>query len=362
MKRRNVEEVRTEEGLKKKKAHPVRKIVLRVLSVMGVTLLCAVIGVYGLCWVVFCGPSVTARDQLTLSAKGTSALKWLPHVFLDDETVAAIEEANKVVESGQLTDPGLVQIPNDPDDPSVSDEWTDYPAGYRVENVGNGSYRGWMVIVRDPSRLYMATSSDFTNPETAGVRVSTMYEREKASVLINASGFPDEDGMGNGGQPLGLTFSKGKLVYGGTGVRYNGFVGITKDNVVVVGSMTGAQAQSMGMRDGTTFGPVLVVNGEGQRFSSSSGGLNPRTCIGQRADGAILLAVVDGRQPGSVGASYADMAALMLEYGAVNACNMDGGSSCVLMVEGELINHCSGISGPRRLPTYFAIAPLKDEE
>lgn len=357
MKRRTVEPVSPVEELKKRKDHPVRKVVLRILSVLGVTLLCAVVGLYGLCWVVFCGPSTTARDQLTLSAKGTSALKWLPNVFLSDETVDRIVAENQVVESTDVTDPTLVRIPDNNTDPGADDEWVDYPEGYRVETVGNGNYHGWMVIVRDPSRLYMATSSGFTDPEAAGIRVSQMYEREQASVLINASGFPDPDGMGNGGQPLGLTFSKGNLVYGGTSARYSGFVGITDENVLMVGSMTGAEAQAMGMRDGTTFGPVLVVNGEAQGFSAVSGGLNPRTCIGQRADGAILLVVVDGRQPGSIGASYADMAALMLEYGAVNACNLDGGSSSVLMVEGELINHCSGISGPRRLPTYFAISP-----
>lgn len=336
------------------------KVLLRIGAVLLTTVLCALVAVYGLCWVVFCGPSETARDQLTLSAKGTSAMQWLPHVFLPDETVEAIVAENQVVEGTDVTDPSLVKIPDSTDDPSVDDEWADYPEGYRIEKVGNGSYHGWMVIVRDPSRLYMPTSSKFTNPETAGLRVAQMYEREQAPVLINAGGFPDEDGMGNGGQPLGLTFSEGTMVFGNRGSRYSGFVGITDDNVLVVGSMTGAEAQAMGVRDGTTFGPVLVVNGEAQSFSSVSGGLNPRTCIGQRADGAILMVVVDGRQPGSIGASYADMAALMVEYGAVNACNLDGGSSCVLMVEGELINHCSGISGPRRLPTYFGISPLSE--
>ena len=150
------------------------------------------------------------------------------------------------------------------------------------------------------------------------------------------------------------------MVFGNRSPPYTGFARITDDNILVVGSLTGPEAESLGVRDCLTFTPVPAVNDEAQNSRLVPGGPNPRPGIGQRADGAILMVVVDGRQPGSIGASYADMAALMVEYGAVNACNLDGGSSCVLMVEGELINHCTGLSGPRRLPTYFGISPLSE--
>jgi bla regulator protein BlaR1 len=45
----------------------------------------------------------------------------------------------------------------------------------------------------------------------------------------------------------------------------------------------------------------------------------------------------------------------MLEYGAVNAGNLDGGSSSVMVYDGEIINHCASVTGPRRIPTGFIV-------
>ena len=61
--------------------------------------------------------------------------------------------------------------------------------------------------------------------------------------------------------------------------------------------------------------------------ASREAGLNPRTAIGQRSDGAMLLLTIDGRQPSSMGATYEDLIEVMMNYGAVNAANLDGGSS-----------------------------------
>ena len=67
-------------------------------------------------------------------------------------------------------------------------------------------------------------------------------------------------------------------------------------------------------------------------------GLNPRTAIGQRSDGSILLFVTDGRgKSGHLGASSGDLIAVMQEYGAVNAANLDGGSSSCMYYNGEYL-------------------------
>jgi len=132
-------------------------------------------------------------------------------------------------------------------------------------------------------------------------------------------------------------------------------VGFDNKNVLVVGSMTASQALSRGIRDAVSFGPVLVVNGEPAKFLGQSGGVNPRSVIGQREDGAVLLLAVNGRQPGSLGATYKDLAEMMVEYGAVNAANLDGGSSSMLYYNGELLNTCSSVYGPRRIPSAFLV-------
>ena len=98
----------------------------------------------------------------------------------------------------------------------------------------------------------------------------------------------------------------------------------------------------------------VIINGEVQR-QNLSGGVNPRTALGQRADGALLLLVLDGRSINTLGASREDVVNIMLEYGAVNAGNLDGGSSSVMVYNGEIINHCASVTGPRRIPTGFIV-------
>jgi hypothetical protein len=75
---------------------------------------------------------------------------------------------------------------------------------------------------------------------------------------------------------------------------------------------------------------------------------HPRTAVGLRADGRILLVTVDGRQPElSVGMSIAELTALLLELGAVEALNMDGGGSTTMVVRGRVVNSPSDLTGER---------------
>ena len=104
---------------------------------------------------------------------------------------------------------------------------------------------------------------------------------------------------------------------------------------------------------GVGFGPVLVANGEPAGTFTS--GVNPRTGIGQRSDGAILMLVIDGRQVSSLGATYQDMTEVFLSYGAVNACNLDGGSSSMMWYQGDYINNCASVVGIRPVPTTFLV-------
>ena len=137
--------------------------------------------------------------------------------------------------------------------------------------------------------------------------------------------------------------------------------------IMVLGKMTGQQALDQGIVEAINFGPYLIVNGEPcsvQGFSESS--LNPRTAIGQRADGAFLILTVDGRQPTSIGASYEDLIEIMMRYGAVNAANLDGGSS-TYMVQNDPVNNdpriitqTASLYGPRRMATSILVCRVED--
>ena len=72
--------------------------------------------------------------------------------------------------------------------------------------------------------------------------------------------------------------------------------------------------------------------------------------------GAVLMLVIDGRQMHSIGASFGDVRDVMIDFGAVNACNLDGGSSTVMYFNGEYINSPSSASGTSRaLPNAFLV-------
>lgn len=66
--------------------------------------------------------------------------------------------------------------------------------------------------------------------------------------------------------------------------------------------------QAKGIVDGVTFEPVLLVNGQMEDTAVLNTGTNPRSAIGQRADGAVLMLVIDGRQVHSAGATQQDVA------------------------------------------------------
>ena len=178
----------------------------------------------------------------------------------------------------------------------------------------------------------------------------------------NAGGFNDENGRGNGGVPQGLVISGGALLHTAReGERYN-VVGFDADQILHVGTMTADEALAQGLTDAVSFrthdglASSLIINGEVQS-KNLGGGVNPRTAIGQCADGSVLLLVLDGRSINTLGATMQDVADIMLEYGAVNAGNLDGGSSSVMVYDGEIINNCASVTGPRNIPTAFIVLP-----
>ena len=128
-----------------------------------------------------------------------------------------------------------------------------------------------------------------------------------------------------------------------------------ENNILHVAYYTKETAAEDHIRDCVSFGPALIVDGKPEYDPYMESGINPRTAIGQREDGALLLLVLDGRSINTLGATMEDVVNIMLEYGAVNAGNLDGGSSSVMVYGGEIINHCASVTGPRRIPTGFIV-------
>lgn len=69
---------------------------------------------------------------------------------------------------------------------------------------------------------------------------------------------------------------------------------------------------------------------------------DPRTAVGLKQDGTVILLTVDGRQPGfSAGLTGRELAEYLLELGAVNAAMLDGGASTEMIVNDKIVNRPS---------------------
>jgi exopolysaccharide biosynthesis protein len=87
---------------------------------------------------------------------------------------------------------------------------------------------------------------------------------------------------------------------------------------------------------------------------------HPRTAIARLKDGRMLVATVDGRQPGvSAGMSLPELADLLLEFGVSEAINLDGGGSTTMVVNGKLVNHPSDQTGERPVSDAILILPRR---
>ena len=85
---------------------------------------------------------------------------------------------------------------------------------------------------------------------------------------------------------------------------------------------------------------------------------HPRSAIASLADGRVLLLVVDGRQPErSVGMTLDELARVLIELGAVDAINLDGGGSTTLVVKGAILNRPSDPTGERPVSDAILVRP-----
>ncbi len=356
----------------KKGGNSVWKYTKRVLSVLGITLLALVVTVYSVGLILTHGPSKEAKKLFVLSMLETSAAKWVPSLFLSSSEISAIKgDKQDFGDENVFIDPDLIVIPNDSKEitdesfdefsgidesnqPEISTEEND---GIEIINVSGGTYVGYVMIIDDPSRVFVATL-DAYGDTAEGITLRNFIKKYDAVGGVNAGGFVDPQGTGNGGTPDGLVIGNGQVMWGGMDQKHRCVIGFDDQYKLHVGNFTGAEALDRKLVSAVSFapGPVLVLNGKPMNEQMDlGGGLNPRTAIGQRADGSIILLVVDGRQVQSLGATYDDLVDIMMEYGAVNAANLDGGSSTRMMYNGEVINDCASIIGERTLPNCILI-------
>lgn len=128
--------------------------------------------------------------------------------------------------------------------------------------------------------------------------------------------------------PQGLCIKQGKLL---SNANDRPWFGITKDGKPVMGTASDYAKYHGKLEEAVGASTVLLKNGLVENvgyLSDSKAERHPRTIVGTRADGTVLIIAIDGRQAAiSNGATFSDLAWILLELGAVDAVNLDGGGS-----------------------------------
>lgn len=243
---------------------------------------------------------------------------------------------------------------------AVTDAWgytDDDGDGLILIPVAGKTYTGYLLLVLDPTRVAVGCRPD--RFYSKGYTVADFAQQFDAVAAVNGGGFADPGGMGDGSVPDAMVVSGGEIYNGGAGLG-TGFAGIDADGMLQVGFKSSSEVRERNIVEGAGYGPVLIENGEPCNVADGPfdfwiGTLNPRTAIAQRQDGAIMLLVLEGREPNCLGASYDDETELLLSFGAVNACNLDGGNSTLLWYRGSYLNNLAGGYSPRPMPTSYVV-------
>ena len=311
------------------------------------------------------GPWCGFREWLVTTAMTTMTHQYFATWFYDEETIEYILDKNKIVEINEETDINAIKTELSTEvatkyeneyerailerDPKNND--------YKIIEISDKKFDGYLVAVYDPSRIKTLVTEKIG---TSGQYLTTMAKNKDALIAINGGGFDDPNFNSTGGSPLGITVRDGEYLttksYAGTG----GIIGFTEDDKLVLGKMSVAKAKEIGIRDAVTFGPFLIVNGKASEVLGNGGwGTAPRTAIAQRQDGIVLFLVVDGRTATKPGADMDDLIEILLNYGAYNAANLDGGTSSVLVVNNVIVNDpidSTGAHKTRPIATGFMLS------
>lgn len=311
------------------------------------------------------GPWSFLREWLVTTAMTTMTHQYLATGFYNDDTIRDVQLNNRVIEINEETDTNLIDITTRENVTVYANEYEkailDREEGslYKVINIDNPGYRGYLVAIYDPSKVHIAVTKYLGS---RGESTKEIAKEHNAPVVMNAGGFYDPDWNSRGQQPHGTVYSNGKKIGSWSDAAVGGgFMGFTNDDkFVLCPGCSDSKIAALDVRDGVEFGPFLIVNGKASFVKGNGGwGTAPRSAIGQRSDGIVLFLVMDGRDysKGVLGADMVFLTETMQKYGAVNAANLDGGSSSSLVINGRVHNKpvAGGDEGLRFIPTFWIV-------
>ena len=307
------------------------------------------------------GPYNNFRTWLITTAMATMNHQYYCKWFYSDDVINDVLNSNYVKESDESSNPNLITFDkngnykNEYEKEILEHDKDDLYKIIRFEVNGCDAY---LAAIYDPSKISVGISKWLGK---SGQYIYDMAKEQDAVLAINGGGFFDPNYNSNGANPLGITLSNGKII---SDAAYNsnsgGVIGFDENNkLLLLRNITANEALDMGIRDAVTMGPFLIVNGKTADIKGNGGwGYAARTVIGQRSDGIVLFLVVDSNEFRTKGASMKDLAEIMENYGAINAANLDGGTSSAIVENGELLNDPIDSAlrhKTRGIPTIFKV-------
>ena len=304
----------------------------KIFSFLGVTLGMIFIALVLTITLICHGPSESAKELFATTILETGQLKFLANVFLSKEELQEIVDKNSLQDMDAEVDENLINTDGNKEKELIE-----------IHNVSGDGFEGTMMVVNDPAKISLATTYPWSEyGKELGVIV------DEAGAIAGVNGGIYYSSGNKGGRPYGVTVSNGEIqdiTLGWSGLY---LIGFDENNLLRIISLEGMNKSAVEkmvkeekIRDAISFQEEssdannhfvkLIINGEKRELSGKGSGQNPRTAIGQRKDGSVLILVTDGRgKNGHLGATASDLIEIMAEYGAVNAANIDGGSSSSL--------------------------------
>lgn len=332
----------------------------KIFSFLGVTLGMIFIALVLTITLICQGPSESAKELFATTILETGQLKFLANVFLSKEELQEIVDKNSLQDMDAEVDENLINTDGNKEKELIE-----------IHNVSGDGFEGTMMVVNDPAKISLATTYPWSEyGKELGVIV------DEAGAIAGVNGGIYYSSGNKGGRPYGVTVSNGEIqdiTLGWSGLY---LIGFDENNLLRIISLEGMNKSAVEkmvkeekIRDAISFQEEssdannhfvkLIINGEKRELSGKGSGQNPRTAIGQRKDGSVLILVTDGRgKNGHLGATASDLIEIMAEYGAVNAANIDGGSSSSLYYNKKYLRTSVTFyytNSSWRLPTAFVV-------
>ena len=293
------------------------------------------------------GPFENPKKTFLGTAMDSMHYQWLATTFMSKENIDSIlginEGANTEAEG---SDESVVEISRVKDDSIKC---------YPIKGKDGAKFNGYVIEVTDPTRVKVGVSSKLG---TEGEKTSEIAKKNNAIAAINGGAFTDEtngeEWTQNGGIPTGLILQNGE-------VKFNDIpenekretVAITKDGLLLAGRYSLNDLKKKNASEALTFGPVLISGGT--KVSVPEKGTAPKTLIGQKANGTMVLVVLDSNTETRFSATIKEAQDVMYKLGCVTAINLDGGKSTTMYYDGEVINNPSNPIGERKIASGFIV-------